>query len=225
MPENPQSSTSPPPSTTSTRARTSATRTPPSSRTSSRAAIASSATTPSSSPAPTSTARRSSAPPPPPASRRSSSPTRSPQEFRTLWDRMGLTYNRYIRTTDPLHKRGAQKLFAELYNRGAIYLSSYTGQLLRLRGDLRRRPPGTIGPDGAAHRNRHRRKLLLPPQRLPAPAHRPHRVRHPKHHPRIRAKTRSSASSAATSTQPRPPTEPPQTCIAIGAQRIEDLQC
>ncbi len=48
-------------------------------------------------------------------------------EFRTLWDRMGLTYDRYIRTTDPRHKQGVQKLFTELYNRGHIYLDSYTG--------------------------------------------------------------------------------------------------
>ena len=48
-------------------------------------------------------------------------------QFRALWDRMGLTYDRYIRTTDDCHKRGVQKLFAELYNRGHIYLSTYTG--------------------------------------------------------------------------------------------------
>ena len=36
-------------------------------------------------------------------------------QFRNLWDRMGLTYDRYIRTTDPKHKRGAQKLFAERF--------------------------------------------------------------------------------------------------------------
>ena len=45
-------------------------------------------------------------------------------QFRNLWDRMGLTYDRYIRTTDEKHKRGAQKLFADLYERGQIYLSS-----------------------------------------------------------------------------------------------------
>jgi len=49
-------------------------------------------------------------------------------QFRNLWDRMGLTYDRYIRTTDEKHKRGAQKLFAELYNRGFIHLDTYTGQ-------------------------------------------------------------------------------------------------
>jgi methionyl-tRNA synthetase len=49
-------------------------------------------------------------------------------EFRALWDRMGLTYDDYIRTTDPRHKRGAQKLFALLCERGFIYKGRYTGQ-------------------------------------------------------------------------------------------------
>ncbi len=70
------------------------------------------------------------------------------QQFRTLWDRMGLTYNRYIRTTDPAHKRGAQKLFTDLYHRGAIYLSSYTGQYSIGEEMFVEGPPGTIGPDG-----------------------------------------------------------------------------
>src|SRR5438477_6283258 len=41
-------------------------------------------------------------------------------EFRALWDRLGLTYNDYIRTTEPRHKRGVQKLFATL--RDAVYI-------------------------------------------------------------------------------------------------------
>ena len=49
------------------------------------------------------------------------------QSFRDLWDRMGLTYDRYIRTTSDPHKQGAQALFAELFHLGHIYLSSYTG--------------------------------------------------------------------------------------------------
>ncbi len=70
------------------------------------------------------------------------------QAFRSLWDRMGLTYNRYIRTTDPNHKRGAQKLFTDLYRRGAIYLSSYTGQYSIGEEMFVEGPPGTLGPDG-----------------------------------------------------------------------------
>ncbi len=69
-------------------------------------------------------------------------------EFRTLWDRMGLSYDAYIRTTDPVHKQGAQRLFADLYERGAIYLSSYTGQYCVSEEIFVEGPPGTIGPDG-----------------------------------------------------------------------------
>jgi methionyl-tRNA synthetase len=49
-------------------------------------------------------------------------------EFRGLWDRMGLTYDDYIRTTEDRHKRGVQKLFADLRDKGFIYKGSYTGQ-------------------------------------------------------------------------------------------------
>jgi len=49
-------------------------------------------------------------------------------QFRALWDRMGLTYNDFIRTTEPRHVRGVQKLFALLRDRGYIYKGSYTGQ-------------------------------------------------------------------------------------------------
>jgi methionyl-tRNA synthetase len=50
------------------------------------------------------------------------------KSFEDLWHRMGITNDDYIRTTSDKHKRGVQKLFAELYARGFIYLASYTGQ-------------------------------------------------------------------------------------------------
>ncbi len=49
-------------------------------------------------------------------------------EFRSLWDRMGLTYDDFIRTTEDRHKRGVQRLFADLRDKGFIYKGSYTGQ-------------------------------------------------------------------------------------------------
>lgn len=49
-------------------------------------------------------------------------------QFRALWDRMGLSYNDYIRTTEPRHKRGVEKLFSLLKERGYIYKGTYTGQ-------------------------------------------------------------------------------------------------
>ena len=54
--------------------------------------------------------------------------TRIAGEFRGLWDRLGLTYDDFIRTTEERHKRGVQKLFATLRDRGFIYKGTYTGQ-------------------------------------------------------------------------------------------------
>ncbi len=49
-------------------------------------------------------------------------------EFRGLWDRMGLTYDDYIRTTEARHKRGVAKLWNVLKERGFLYKGTYTGQ-------------------------------------------------------------------------------------------------
>src|SRR6266702_568735 len=68
--------------------------------------------------------------------------------FRNLWKRMGITNNDYIRTTDERHKRGVQKLWRDLEARGAIYLSTYTGQYSVGEEMFVEGPPGTIGPDG-----------------------------------------------------------------------------
>jgi methionyl-tRNA synthetase len=68
--------------------------------------------------------------------------------FRNLWKRMGITNDDYIRTTDPRHKRGVQHLWKVLEERGAIYLSSYTGQYCVSEEIFVEGPPGTIGPDG-----------------------------------------------------------------------------
>ncbi len=68
--------------------------------------------------------------------------------FESLWKRMGITNDQYIRTTDEAHKRGVQKLFSELYARDQIYLSSYTGQYSIGEEMFVEGPPGTIGPDG-----------------------------------------------------------------------------
>jgi methionyl-tRNA synthetase len=49
-------------------------------------------------------------------------------EFRALWDRMGITYDDYIRTTSERHERGVQELWRRLRDNGYIYKGSYTGQ-------------------------------------------------------------------------------------------------
>src|SRR4051812_47789412 len=68
-------------------------------------------------------------------------------EFRGLWDRLSLSYNDYIRTTEERHKRGVQKLFATLRDRGYIYKGYYTGQYCVSDEAYVDGPPGTPCPD------------------------------------------------------------------------------
>jgi methionyl-tRNA synthetase len=49
-------------------------------------------------------------------------------EFRALWDRMGITYDDYIRTTSDRHMRGVQALWCRIRENGYIYKGHYTGQ-------------------------------------------------------------------------------------------------
>jgi len=49
-------------------------------------------------------------------------------EFRALWDKLGLSYTDFIRTTEPRHKKSVQRLFTLLQERGYIYKGFYTGQ-------------------------------------------------------------------------------------------------
>jgi len=49
-------------------------------------------------------------------------------EFRGLWDRMGLTYDDFIRTTSERHKLGVQALWRKIRDNGYIYKGTYTGQ-------------------------------------------------------------------------------------------------
>jgi methionyl-tRNA synthetase len=68
-------------------------------------------------------------------------------EFRGLWDRLGLSYDDFIRTTEERHKRGTQKLFATLRDRGFIYKGSYTGQYCVSDELYVDGPAGTVCPD------------------------------------------------------------------------------
>lgn len=68
-------------------------------------------------------------------------------EYRALWDRMGLTYDDYIRTTEERHKRGTQHLFCELQKRGFIYKGTYSGQYCVFDELYVDGPPGTRCPD------------------------------------------------------------------------------
>jgi methionyl-tRNA synthetase len=68
-------------------------------------------------------------------------------EFRALWDRLGLSYDDFIRTTEARHIRGAQHLFATLRDKGFIYKSTYTGQYCVSDEAWVDVPPGAPCPD------------------------------------------------------------------------------
>jgi len=61
---------------------------------------------------------------------------KTPQEYvdgtaetiKAVWDSMNVTYDRFIRTTDPDHVAVIQKIFKKLYDQGDIYKSSYEGK-------------------------------------------------------------------------------------------------
>jgi methionyl-tRNA synthetase len=49
-------------------------------------------------------------------------------EFRKLWQRMGISNDDYIRTTEERHKKRVQVLFRQIRDNGYIYKGTYTGQ-------------------------------------------------------------------------------------------------
>ncbi|MDD4097063.1 MAG: methionine--tRNA ligase [Oscillospiraceae bacterium] len=48
--------------------------------------------------------------------------------FQRLWERLGITYDRFIRTTDDYHVESVQKIFKQLYDKGFIYKGEYKGR-------------------------------------------------------------------------------------------------
>lgn len=48
--------------------------------------------------------------------------------FKSLWNYMNISYDRYIRTTDDYHIETVQKIFKELYDKGYIYKGEYSGK-------------------------------------------------------------------------------------------------
>ena len=50
------------------------------------------------------------------------------EQFSALWERMGITIDRFVRTTSAEHRRGVEKMFRLLQERGFIYKGSYSGQ-------------------------------------------------------------------------------------------------
>lgn len=48
--------------------------------------------------------------------------------FKKLWSYLGISYDRFIRTTDPYHEESVQKIFRTLYEKGYIYKGKYVGK-------------------------------------------------------------------------------------------------
>ncbi len=47
------------------------------------------------------------------------------KKFKELWELLNISYDRFIRTTDPDHIKAVQHIFNECYKNGDIYLSEY----------------------------------------------------------------------------------------------------
>ena len=60
---------------------------------------------------------------------------KTPKEFvdgvadviKNIWDLVGVSYDKFIRTTDEYHEKQVQKIFKKLYEQGDIYKGSYEG--------------------------------------------------------------------------------------------------
>ena len=48
-------------------------------------------------------------------------------EIKNIWDLMGTSYDKFIRTTDDYHEKKVQKIFKKLYDQGDIYKGYYEG--------------------------------------------------------------------------------------------------
>ena len=48
-------------------------------------------------------------------------------KFKQLWDEFEISYDKFIRTTDPKHKEGVKKAFKIMFEKGDIYKGEYEG--------------------------------------------------------------------------------------------------
>ncbi len=49
------------------------------------------------------------------------------EQIKRIWDLVGVSYDKFIRTTDEYHEKQVQKIFKKLYEKGDIYKGSYEG--------------------------------------------------------------------------------------------------
>jgi len=48
-------------------------------------------------------------------------------QIKDIWDLVGVSYDKFIRTTDEYHEKQVQNIFKKLYDKGDIYKGSYEG--------------------------------------------------------------------------------------------------
>ncbi len=48
-------------------------------------------------------------------------------EIKRIWDKMNTSYDKFVRTTDPIHELAVQKIFKYMYDKGDIYKGEYKG--------------------------------------------------------------------------------------------------
>jgi methionyl-tRNA synthetase len=48
-------------------------------------------------------------------------------EIKRIWDLMNTSYDKFVRTTDPMHEKKIQQIFKKLYDQGDIYKGYYEG--------------------------------------------------------------------------------------------------
>ncbi len=49
------------------------------------------------------------------------------QNAKDLWEKLDISYDKFIRTTDDIHEKAVQKIFVRLYEKGDIYKGEYKG--------------------------------------------------------------------------------------------------
>lgn len=49
------------------------------------------------------------------------------EEIKRIWDLVGVSYDKFIRTTDEYHEKQVQKIFKKLFDQGDIYKGTYEG--------------------------------------------------------------------------------------------------
>ena len=97
---------------------------------------------------------------------------RNSELFRAAWDGLDITYDDFIRTTEPRHQQAVQEFLQRVYDNGDIELDTYEGlycvgcELYYKEDEL---DDGNCPIHGTVGRARHRGELLLPALALRGP--------------------------------------------------------